>query len=207
MKLWIWMLEKANHKDFKNGIKRGQFITSINEMREAMSWMVGYRKMTPTKDHIRGCYETFNEARMTTTMKTTRGMVVTILNYSEYQTPKNYETHNEKATNPPVTPHDIQEGKESNNNNIVCSFLLTDGSEYQAENSYVEEMQKIYPGVDFKYQFKKMKGWCKSNPSKRKTKRGSKKFINNWLSGAQDEANKSKPDSDYTPPHFFTANE
>ena len=31
-----------------------------------------------------------------------------------------------------------------------------------------------------------MRGWCLANPSKRKTKRGVKKFINNWLSRQQD---------------------
>ena len=31
-----------------------------------------------------------------------------------------------------------------------------------------------------------MRGWCLANPSKRKTQRGVKKFINNWLSRQQD---------------------
>ncbi len=31
-----------------------------------------------------------------------------------------------------------------------------------------------------------MVGWLDSNPTRRKTKRGINKFINNWLAGAQD---------------------
>jgi hypothetical protein len=132
MKLWIWMLEKANHKDFKNGIKRGQFITTIDDMREAMSWMVGYRKMTPTRGQIRGCYEGFNESNMVNTTKSTRGMIITILNYNEYQSPKNYEVHSEKSTKRSATTHDIQESKEykkyiyKKNVPIPRDFQLTD---------------------------------------------------------------------------------
>ena len=32
-----------------------------------------------------------------------------------------------------------------------------------------------------------MVGWLDSNPTKRKTKRGINRFINNWLSNAQDK--------------------
>ena len=31
-----------------------------------------------------------------------------------------------------------------------------------------------------------MKGWCDSNPTKRKTRRGIKRFVNAWLSKEQD---------------------
>jgi hypothetical protein len=35
---------------------------------------------------------------MTTSTKTTRGLIITVRNYDYYQTPKNYEDHNEDAT-------------------------------------------------------------------------------------------------------------
>jgi len=113
LKLWVWMLGKANWKD-RDKLKRGQFVATIAEMQEAMSYQVGWRKVTPTKDEIRSAYEAFTKATMITTRKTTRGMVVTIINYGLYQDSKSYEAHkedhNEDAPKPTVTPHDTEEG-------------------------------------------------------------------------------------------------
>lgn len=111
MKLWIWMLNEANWKD-RDKLSRGRFHTSIHTMQEAMSYKAGYRKITPTKDEIRNAYEAFTKATMITTTKTTRGMIVTICNYSFYQNFKNYEahneTHNENCAEPTEAPHDTE---------------------------------------------------------------------------------------------------
>lgn len=103
MKLWAWMLNSAFWKDGEK-LNRGQFHTSIEEMREAMSYKVGYRKETPTKDEIRSAYEAFTKATMITTTKTTRGMIITICNYSLYQNFKNYEPHNEPHNEDTTNP-------------------------------------------------------------------------------------------------------
>ena len=115
LKLWVWMLVKANWKD-RDKLKRGQFVASIADMQDAMSYHIGYRKMTPTKDEIRSAYEAFTKAAMITTTKTTRGLLVTILNYEQYQNPSNYEAHNEThdeiSTKPTITPHHTEEREE-----------------------------------------------------------------------------------------------
>jgi len=102
-KLWVWMLEQANHTNGYKGLKRGQFFTTIEDMREAMSWHVGYRKVTPSRKEIRSAYEWFSrksdesptKGHMIDTTKGTHGMLITILNYDFYQNSKNYERHNE----------------------------------------------------------------------------------------------------------------
>jgi len=114
-KLWIWMLNKAAYKGSKK-LQRGQFFTTIKEMQQAMSYKIGYRKVVPTIDKIRRAYEHFTNATMMTTTKTTRGIVITILNYNKYQNPKSYEAHTEDhtedTTKPIVAPHGSKEGKE-----------------------------------------------------------------------------------------------
>jgi len=118
LKLWIWMLLRASYKPH-NGLQRGQFFTTIDDMREAMSWYVGYRKVRPTRDEIRSCYEALTKATMITTAKTTRGMIITVLNYDLYQTPTNYEahteTHSENTAKPTTPPHCTKEGERKNN--------------------------------------------------------------------------------------------
>ncbi|QSV45010.1 hypothetical protein [Geobacter benzoatilyticus] len=95
-KLWGWMLARAMWKD-GGKLKRGQLVTSISEMQQAMSYRVGWRRVVPTKDEIRSAYEAFTKATMITTRKTTRGMVVTVLNYGLYQDPESYEAHTRTA--------------------------------------------------------------------------------------------------------------
>ena len=93
-KLFLWMLGQAAFKDTKT-LKRGQLTTTIAEMREAMSYKVGYRKETPTVKQIRKIYEGLTKGTTIGTTKGTRGLIITILNYDKYQTPKNYEGHDE----------------------------------------------------------------------------------------------------------------
>lgn len=117
-KLWLWLLGQANWKD-RGKLKRGQLMTTISAMREAMSWRVGYRVERPSRDQIRSAYEALTKATMITTAKTTRGLVVTILNYSRYQAPENYESHaeshSETRTNPENPPHYMEEGERKKN--------------------------------------------------------------------------------------------
>jgi len=112
-KLWDWLLLRAEWRE-GGKLPRGSLLTSVSEMRASMSWLVGYRRVTPTKEEIRSAYEGFVKATMATTAKTTRGMIISITNYSLYQNPKSYEAHSEGHdegdTKPTVTPQDSKEG-------------------------------------------------------------------------------------------------
>ncbi|MBA7533863.1 hypothetical protein ES705_26109 [subsurface metagenome] len=97
--IWDWLLKEANHTNNKvNGtvIERGQLIRTFKDIQEGLYWMVGWRKMKYKKWQCENAMKFLRERSMITTMKTTRGMLVTICNYSLYQDPKNYES-NRKA--------------------------------------------------------------------------------------------------------------
>ena len=51
----------------------------------------------------------------------------------------------------------------------------------------IEKWNDLFPAVDVMQELRKMVGWLDSNPTKRKTRRGVSRFINNWLSNAQDK--------------------
>ena len=76
-KLFLWMIFRASSEDHEE-LNRGQFRTSITEMQEAMAYRVGYRKIKPSRDEIRGAYEAFSKASMISTAKTLRGLVITV---------------------------------------------------------------------------------------------------------------------------------
>ncbi|NRD81152.1 hypothetical protein HPT25_28070 [Bacillus sp. BRMEA1] len=142
IKVWIYLLTKAQHAEFKK-LKRGQLFTSIPEIMEACSWKVGYRTVKPTKDQIfqvidwlrkgnESSHEGETKATMITTTKATQGLLINIDNYDHYQTPKNYESNEEgndeeeaKATRKQRQPDNINKNdknvkndKNENKNNI-----------------------------------------------------------------------------------------
>ena len=68
----------------------------------------------------------------------------------------------------------------------VAALVLNDGSEWKPAEALFAEYVRLYPNVDVKQQFNEMRSWCLSNPTKRKTLRGIKRFVNSWLSREQD---------------------
>lgn len=68
----------------------------------------------------------------------------------------------------------------------VEALILNDGSEWRPPQSLFAEYVRLYPNVDVKQQFNEMRGWCLSNPHKKKTRRGITRFVNSWLAREQD---------------------
>lgn len=95
---------------------------------------------------------------------------------------------------------DKEKDKENKNENDVCtepdkpphvptviSLVLNDKTLYDITQSDIDGWKELYPAVDILQELRKMRGWCDSNPAKRKTRRGVKAFITNWLSREQDK--------------------
>lgn len=101
-KVWVYILMKATHKEGDAGrLGRGQCLIRYDEIQDAASYLIGYRKKRPTKAHIAKILRSFREGNMIETTKTTRGLVVTICNYATYQDAKLYDGNDEgnaKAT-------------------------------------------------------------------------------------------------------------
>jgi len=96
IKAWTWMLLQASFKDHGN-LKRGQFFTSYQRMSKSLAYKIGYRTVKPTKRELEGVTKYLTKVGAMVLMKVLHGMIITILNYSHYQNPKNYEGANEGA--------------------------------------------------------------------------------------------------------------
>lgn len=68
----------------------------------------------------------------------------------------------------------------------VFQIILNDKTYFDITQSMIDGYQQLYPAVDVPQEIRKMVGWSESNPTKRKTRRGAKAFINNWLTREQD---------------------
>lgn len=124
-KVWHYLLLKAQHADYK-GLKRGQLITSIPEIREACSYYSGYRKEMPSKNEIWNILEWLRNpygrvggkdygGGMIKTVRVTHGLLVTICNYNVYQDPKYYGEDNGKATE--KTTEELRSKRQADNIN------------------------------------------------------------------------------------------
>jgi len=77
--------------------------------------------------------------------------------------------------------------KDTDKDNILLQFPLKDKTLYPITEEYHQQLKEFFPSVDIKIQLNKMNAWLDSNPSKRKTKKGIKKFITTWLSKEYDK--------------------
>jgi hypothetical protein len=69
----------------------------------------------------------------------------------------------------------------------VISLILNTKKEYPIFQKQVDEWQSLYPAVEIISELRKMLGWLNANPTKRKTKHGILRFVNNWLAKQQDK--------------------
>ena len=70
---------------------------------------------------------------------------------------------------------------------------LNDGTFYNVPKENIEVYKRLYPAVDVEQALRNMIGWCMGNPTRRKTRRGVKRFITGWLAGDQDEGKTRRP--------------
>lgn len=78
---------------------------------------------------------------------------------------------------------------------------LKSNQDWQPEDTDVIAWQRAFPKVNVHQELAAMTSWCDANPARRKTKAGIKRFVNLWLTKAQNQGGSpqakaySKPDS------------
>jgi uncharacterized protein YdaU (DUF1376 family) len=72
----------------------------------------------------------------------------------------------------------------------VVEVPVLGGKVYGVSQELVNEWSKAYPAVDVQAELQKMRVWAMSNPNMQKTSNGIPRFVNAWLSKAQNEAGK-----------------
>lgn len=70
---------------------------------------------------------------------------------------------------------------------LVCTLPLNQG-DHNVFEADVRQWQALYPAVDIRQELRNAKGWLLGSPQRRKTKNGIGKFVNAWLSRAQNNA-------------------
>lgn len=68
----------------------------------------------------------------------------------------------------------------------VITMPLNDGTSHLVTQDDMTKYTQLYPAVDVMQELRKMVGWLDANPTRRKTKKGIKRFIASWLAKEQD---------------------
>ncbi|MCC2125300.1 hypothetical protein [Hominiventricola filiformis] len=201
-RLFFHLLLRANWKDGRfqgMEIPRGSLVTSYNNL--AAETGLSVKNVRTALKHL----ETTGEVAVNRHPKFS---VVTVNNYNLYQSDGTINgsqvADNRQTTGKQVaTIEEVKKvrSKESNNNipsapddKSPCagSFLLNDGTSYEITENDVDKFQQLYPGIDVRQEIRNITGWCISNPKNRKTRAGAKRFLNGWLSRAQNSARPNK---------------
>ncbi len=196
-RLFIHMLLIANWKEghFRGTtVPRGSFVSSLDKLSE---------ETRLTKREIRTAISHLKTTGEVTVKTTNKFSVFTIKNYDLYQsfdiqsdTQKTKKRHyNDSLT----TLIDISnKGNKVIKDNIICSepetapnpsgilLPLVDKSLYNVSMDKITLWRETYPAVDVVQELRRMVAWLDSNPTKRKTRRGIERFVNNWLARTQD---------------------
>lgn len=77
--------------------------------------------------------------------------------------------------------------KQQPTENIVCALPLSDKTDYEITQEQLDVWVELYPAVDVMQALRNMRGWLDSNPARRKTRKGIKAFVTNWLTREQDK--------------------
>jgi hypothetical protein len=70
-------------------------------------------------------------------------------------------------------------------------MLLNTKEDWQPEQADIIQWSRAYPAVNVDQELMAMESWLDANPTKRKTKAGIKRFVNSWLSRAQNQGGSS----------------
>ena len=88
------------------------------------------------------------------------------------------------------TEENVYSSEQEAHEPYVIALPLNDNTEYPVLEKDAVEWGVLYPAVDVMQELRNMRGWLSSNPKRRKTRAGIKRFIINWLCREQDKGRK-----------------
>lgn len=106
-------------------------------------------------------------------------------NNSDYS--KNNDTKEKKVKESKEKKNISKISSELNSEPPIFELILNDKTLFPVFKTDIDSWTELYPAVDVMQEIRKMIGWLDSNPQKRKTKSGIRRFINSWLARTQDQ--------------------
>lgn len=96
------------------------------------------------------------------------------------------ENKNKKEKREEEKENIVSRGRAEAQTPTVIQLTTNKNEPYNITQAELDTFIECYPAVDIMQELRKMKAWLESNPTKRKTKGGMLRFVNNWLARKQD---------------------
>ena len=109
-----------------------------------------------------------------------RGWGWRVVNYAKYRAIRSADERREYMKSYAAKRRERPEAGET-----VERVPLKDGSEFEVRESFVAELDRLYPNVEPKQTLREIRGWCIGNPAKLKTRRGIRRCIVAWFNREQ----------------------
>ncbi len=162
--LWDFLIMSARFKDADNGnIKRGQLLTTTNDIIDGLSWYVGYSKRGYSEKQIRSAMKVLAQGGMLVTAKVTNGTLITICNYSLYQDFNSYEGNRvgNCAGQAQVNNYKEKEGEKEEKKKNKTDFVFPDCIPKKEWNDFKEHRGKKFTEKAQELALKQLEGWHK----------------------------------------------
>ena len=89
---------------------------------------------------------------------------------------------------------ELRKASEPYDANIVFDVIGQEAGPYSPSIKLVEDFKKFYPNIDIVKHLLAAAAWHATNPKRRKTRDGIKKFLNTWLSKEANRGGPGQPD-------------
>ena len=143
-KIWFYIVNRVNHTDNRL-FKRGENFMTYKEIMDATKC---------TRSTVKHCIDYLKSDTMIDTRKTTRGMVVFVLNYDKYQDWKTYQKDTQKDTEKTHRRHTITKHDKHVNNKVV---ELSPAVKYVSETLGIPVTKMVIKIIDEDYKDYKIK--------------------------------------------------
>ncbi len=180
---WGWSNSKVNK--FLETLEKERMLTRKSDAKKTVITIDNYAFWQSTEDekHRRNdteAYQKHNRSISKAYQKHIRNTQTTMINNENND--NNGNNGNKLCTEP-----ETDSMQNTNPDNSFIDLVLNDGSLFWVTEDEIKEWSHLYQAVDVRQEFRKMKGWLNANPTKRKTRRGIKRFVNSWLARTQDQ--------------------
>lgn len=215
---WMWLITRAAWKDTRHRIGQsvfdvatGSMFLTLREMQAVWRWKSDKR--------VRSFLSMLEREGMIETKTDAGKTQISICNYSRYQevgrtedaggtqagrtadalkTPEHQNTSRSDA-NASSSPEPAKVAPVASSP-VAFELPCVSGEIAAVTEADVAEWRQSFPAVDVMQQLAAMRSWLNANPTKRKTKRGMRKFVVSWLDRRQNSAPASAPARTATAP-------
>lgn len=203
---WMWLISKAAWKDTKHRIGHnvvdvptGSMFLTLREMQATWRWKSDKR--------VRSFLSMLEREEMIETKTDAGKTQVSICNYSRYQ--DSGRTEDATGTQPGRTAdalktpeHQYTNVSEANASSCpepakaapvassptAIELPCASGELFPITEADVTEWRGAFPAVDIRQQLAAMRSWLNANPTRRKTRKGMRRFAVSWLDRKQNDS-------------------